>query len=48
MYLKENAMKYERWLLTWLENYVKPAVKRRTYEKYREITALHLVNELGE
>lgn len=40
-------MRYDEWLKTWLENYVKPAVKQRTYEIYKDITYQHLVGRLG-
>lgn len=28
-------MTYKYWIEDWLENYVKPSVKKRTYERYR-------------
>lgn len=40
-------MKYETWLLDWLENYVKPSAKIRTYERYYQICALHIIPALG-
>lgn len=40
-------MKYKKWLQNWLELYVKPAVKSRTYEKYRRQIELHILPELG-
>ena len=27
-------MKYKTWLLDWLEKYIKPSAKMRTYERY--------------
>lgn len=30
-------MKYMDWLAQWLENYVRPSVKARTYEHYKRI-----------
>ena len=30
-------MKYKEWLNIWLENYVKPTAKMRTYERYSQI-----------
>ena len=30
-------MKYIDWLIQWLENYIRPSVKVRTYERYRLI-----------
>lgn len=41
-------MKYKEWLNLWLENYVKPAAKPKTYTRYNEIVHRHLIDELGE
>ena len=41
-------MKYKTWLLDWLENYIKPSVKMRTYERYAGISTLHIIPALGE
>lgn len=30
-------MTYKEWLSIWLENYVKPTAKMRTYERYSQI-----------
>ncbi|HCH74436.1 MAG TPA: hypothetical protein DEV87_04555 [Clostridiales bacterium] len=40
-------MKYKTWLLDWLENYVKPSSKIRTYERYFQICTLHIIPALG-
>ena len=40
-------MKYKLWLLDWLENYVKPSSKIRTYERYYQICTLHIIPTLG-
>lgn len=40
-------MKYQEWLGEWLQFYVQPAVKKRTYEKYRRLTEKHLLPKLG-
>lgn len=40
-------MKYKTWLLDWLENYVKPSAKIRTYERYYGICALHIIPSFG-
>lgn len=40
-------MKYGYWLQVWLENYVKPSVKQRTYERYGEIIERHISGVLG-
>ena len=34
---KEDSMKYSEWLNFWLENYIKPSVKQKTYLRYKEI-----------
>lgn len=41
-------MKYSQWLNIWLEHYVKPTVKRRTYEKYLKVVNQHIVGKIGE
>jgi len=41
-------MKYKEWLEIWLENYVKPTAKMRTYESYSQIVKQHIVCKLGE
>ena len=40
-------MLYEEWLSGWLENYVKPSVKERTYAKYADIVRIRLIHSLG-
>lgn len=40
-------MKYKTWLLDWLDYYVKPSAKMRTYERYYGICALHIIPSLG-
>ena len=40
-------MKYIAWLMQWLENYVRPSVKVRTYERYRLIIEQHIKNKIG-
>ncbi len=40
-------MKYEEWLENWLEHYVKPSDKARTYERYRQICTRHIIPLLG-
>lgn len=40
-------MKYGNWLQLWLNNYVKPAVKQRTYERYGEIIERYVAGALG-
>ena len=41
-------MKYIEWLKIWLENYIKPSVKVRTYERYSLIVDKHIAKDLGE
>lgn len=41
-------MKYENWLNQWLENYVKPQSKQKTYLKYTEVVNLHITRGLGD
>lgn len=38
---KQTNLKYIDWLNSWLENYVRPSVKVRTYERYRLIIEQH-------
>ena len=40
-------MKYIDWLNSWLENYVRPSVKVRTYERYRLIIEQHIKDKIG-
>ncbi len=39
-------MTYKQWLSEWLELYVKP-LKQRTYERYKDICNLHIIEGLG-
>ena len=41
-------MLYNDWLYQWVENYVKPSVKSRTYEQYKDIIRLRLEPHLGK
>ena len=41
-------MKYKDWLNEWLEYYIKPTKKERTYCKYKRIAINHISNALGE
>ena len=41
-------MKYKEWLVIWLENYIKPSSKPKTYARYVEIVKNHLTCDLGE
>lgn len=41
-------MKYTKWLDDWLENYIKPSSKAKTYTRYVEIVNQHIKPHLGE
>lgn len=41
-------MKYAEWLDIWLENYIKPSVKVRTYERYALIIDKHISMDVGK
>lgn len=41
-------MKYSQWLDIWLENYVKPTSKIKTYTIYKQIVEKRLKPRLGE
>lgn len=40
-------MTYIDWLIQWLENYIRPSVKVRTYERYTLIIELHIKGKIG-
>ena len=40
-------MKYIDWLIQWLENYIRPSVKMRTYERYMLIIQQHIKDKIG-
>ena len=40
-------MKYIDWLIQWLENYIRPSVKMRTYERYKLIIEQHIKDKTG-
>lgn len=40
-------MLYKDWLNEWLNNYIKPSCKERTYERYNKIAELHIIPKLG-
>ena len=35
-------MKYTEWLNVWLENYIKPSSKARTYIRYEQLIRIHI------
>lgn len=41
-------MKYKEWLNDWLDNYVRPTAKERTYTRYYEIVHQHIIPHLGD
>ena len=41
-------MKYIDWLNQWLENYIRPSVKMRTYERYKLIVEQHIKDKIGD
>lgn len=41
-------MQYKEWLREWLEHYVKPSSKQKTYIRYYEIVSQHIDKELGD
>ena len=41
-------MKYQEWLNQWLNNYVKPTAKQKTYTRYAEAVSTHIIPKLGE
>lgn len=40
-------MIYINWLHSWLENYIYPSVKARTYERYKLIVEQHIRDKIG-
>lgn len=41
-------MKYKEWLNVWLEHYVQPTAKSKTYEHYKYLSEAHIVPYIGE
>lgn len=41
-------MIYKNWLNEWLNNYIKPTCKIRTFERYEQIVEKHIINVLGQ
>lgn len=41
-------MKYREWLNEWLENYIRPSVKNRTYERYGQLIRIHIEIYIGD
>ena len=40
-------MKYSEWLNIWLENYIKPSSKERTYIRYEQLIRTHIAPKIG-
>ncbi len=40
-------MKYQEWLIKWLENYIQHSLKQRTYTLYGKIVYQHIIPEIG-
>ncbi len=47
MKTNQTNMKYIDWLIRWLEYYIRPSVKVRTYERYKLIIELHIKDKIG-
>ena len=41
-------MKYTQWLNIWLENYIKPSSKERTYIRYEQLIRTHIASKIGK
>ncbi len=41
-------MDYKTWINEWLESFIKPSCKKRTYERYEQVCSLHIVPHLGK
>ena len=41
-------MKYIDWLNIWLNNYIKPSAKERTYIRYEQLIRTHIAQKIGE
>ena len=41
-------MKYKEWLNIWIENYIKPSAKARTYIRYEQLIRTHIAVKLGD
>ena len=44
---EQQNMKYKDWLEQWLNNYINPTVKQRTFEHYEDIVHRQIVPRLG-
>ena len=48
MIAKQMNIKYIDWLMQWIENYIRPSVKMRTYERYKLIVEQHIKDKIGD
>lgn len=46
--MEDHIMVYKQWCSEWLNCYVKPQVKERTYAKYCQLANSHILPELGD
>lgn len=44
---QQDGKSYIDWLHVWLEDYIRPSVKTRTYERYKLITDRHISDRIG-
>lgn len=44
----KNIMKYKDWICEWLDDYVKPTVKEKTYLNYSVMLRTHILPAIGE
>lgn len=48
LYIGDEKMIYKIWLSEWLNNYIKPTCKIRTYERYKQIVNIQILSEIGD
>ena len=41
-------MEYIEWLNIWLNNYIKPSAKERTYIRYEQLIRTHIAPKIGD
>ena len=41
-------MEYSEWLNVWLDNYVKPSAKERTFIRYEQLVRTHVAAKIGD
>lgn len=45
---EKKGMKYIDWLNIWLNNYIKPSAKERTYIRYEQLIRTHIAPKIGD